>query len=202
MSHPYSTDSSERRTIPLYLAGAAIASALGLGWIFRYLNWYPPDWIDAPSTFALYGLYYQLFRIWLWRWPVLRRFGIIKVPNLSGKWNGYVVTTYDEHHGKHEIAVTIQQTWTDLHIVLKSAYSESVSLIGGILTSDRTTLSYEYSNEPSSSATDTMHAHRGSARLILSDDGMSLSGDYYTGRDRTNYGSLSLTRDMNTRHVD
>lgn len=194
MAHPYSTDSSERETVPLYLAGAAIASALGLGWIFRHLHWFPPDWVDAPSTIAFYGVYYQLFRIWIWRWPVLRKFGIVKVPNVAGSWAGHVVTNYDEHHGKHDITVTIDQTWTDIHIVLKSAYSESVSLIGGILTKDRTILTYEYSNEPLPNAIETMHAHRGSARLILSDDGSALSGDYYTGRDRTNFGSLFLKK--------
>lgn len=194
MAHPYSTDSSERETVPLYIAGAAIASALALGWIFKALSWLPPAWIDAPSTIAFYGIYYQLFRVWIWRWPLLRTFGIIKIPDLRGEWRGHVVTTYDEHSGKHEVHVSIQQTWTDMRVLLKSAYSQSTSLIGGIVTRDAVVLSYEYLNEPLPSAAGTMHAHRGSARLILSDDGLFLDGDYYTGRDRTNYGALFLRK--------
>lgn len=194
MAHPYSTDSSERETVPLYLAGAAIASAIGLGWLFKLLNWLPPAWIDAPSTIAFYGLYYQIFRVWMWRWSLLRTFGIIKIPDLSGEWDGHVVTTYDEQSGKHEVHVSIQQNWTDMRVVLKSSYSQSTSLIGAILTRDLVMLSYEYLNEPLPNAIGTMHAHRGSARLTLSDDGASLDGDYYTGRDRTNYGSLSLKK--------
>jgi hypothetical protein len=194
MAHPYSTDSSERETVPLYLAGAAIASALALGWIFATLKWLPPAWIDAPSTIAFYGFYYQLFRVWVWKWPLLRAFGIVKIPKVAGEWTGRVITTYDEQHGKHDVHVSIQQNWTDMRLLLKTPYSQSTSLIGAILIRDRIILSYEYLNEPLPNAVGTMHAHRGSARLILSDDGMSLDGDYYTGRDRTNYGSLSLKK--------
>jgi hypothetical protein len=194
MVHPYSTDSSERETLPLYLAGAAIASALALGWILAILKWLPPAWIDAPSTIAFYGLYYQLFRVWIWKWPLLRVFGIVKIPNLSGEWDGYVITTYDELHGKHSVHVSIQQSWTDMRVILKTPYSQSTSLIGAILTRDLVMLSYEYLNEPLPGAVGTMHAHRGSARLTLSDNGTALDGDYYTGRDRTNYGSLSLKK--------
>ena len=81
-----------------------------------------------------------------------------------------------------------------MRLVLKTPYSQSTSLIGAILTRDMVVVSYEYLNEPLSEAVGSMHTHRGSARLTLSEDGMSLDGDYYTGRDRTNYGSLSLRK--------
>jgi hypothetical protein len=194
MVHPYSTDSSERETVPLYLAGAAIASALALGWILAILKWLPPAWIDAPSTIAFYGFYYQLFRVWIWKWPLLRVFGVVKLPNLTGEWDGHVITTYDELHGKHTVHVSIQQSWTDMRVILKTPDSQSTSLIGAILTRDLVMLSYEYLNEPLPGAVGTMHAHRGSARLTLSDNGTALDGDYYTGRDRTNYGSLTLRK--------
>jgi hypothetical protein len=39
-----------------------------------------------------------------------------------------------------------------------------------------------------------MHAHRGTAVLKLSDDGKELSGEYYSGRDRQNYGTLLIAK--------
>jgi hypothetical protein len=53
-------------------------------------------------------------------------------------------------------------------------------------------LVYEYTNDPSAKSVDTMHAHRGLAFLKLSIDGKILEGDYYTGRDRGNHGSMYL----------
>jgi len=38
------------------------------------------------------------------------------------------------------------------------------------------------------------NAHRGTASLVLSVDGHTLSGDYYSGRERQNYGSLHLEK--------
>lgn len=192
--HPYSTDSRERETVPLYLAAAAIASALLLSVIFKEVDWAPPAWLDAPSTIAFYGMYYQVFRKWIWRWPILRTIGLIKVPYLAGTWNGHVVTTYDELKGKHEVRVIVKQDWTHFQFSLSSKHSQSKSTIGGILVQDGIAISYEYLNEPLSNALDTMHTHRGSVRLALSEDGETLSGDYFTGRDRTNYGSLFLKR--------
>ena len=54
-------------------------------------------------------------------------------------------------------------------------------------------LSYEYRNEPKPHAAATMHPHRGMTRLGLVSPGR-LEGEYYTGRDRQNYGTLSLEK--------
>jgi len=56
---------------------------------------------------------------------------------------------------------------------------------------DGITLSYEYKNEPKHNAPCTMHAHRGTAVLRLK-RGYSMDGEYYTGRDRLNFGVLNL----------
>lgn len=194
MAHPYTTDSKEREIVPLYIAVAAIASAIGLNRLFTFVQWFPPAWIDAPSTVAFYGIYYQVFRKWLWKLSALRKIGWIKIPDLAGVWQGHVVTSYDEQSGKHPVEITIQQDWTHLLIKLMTQYSKSKSLIGGILTEDEKSISYEFLNEPLTGATETMHVHRGTARLILSSDGNSLDGEYYSGRDRTNYGAIHLKR--------
>ena len=66
-----------------------------------------------------------------------------------------------------DITVTIQQTWTGLLITGRTELSKSHSLSGNFITIDEYSVSYEYSNEPLASSPQTMHAHRGTARLAL-----------------------------------
>ena len=59
--HPYATDSSERKQVPLILAGFAIAAAWGLTRLLMVLDFQIAWWIDAPSTMLFYGIFYTLF---------------------------------------------------------------------------------------------------------------------------------------------
>lgn len=192
MLHPYATDSDERKLIPLYLAGLAIASAIGLSSVLQRVQL--PGWLDVPATAGFYGLYYEAFRRRVWRMQTLHKWGCVKVPVLSGKWHGHVVTSFDELKGKHPIEAEIVQDWTHISIKMKSAYSRSESLVGSILVGDDVVFDYEYRNEPLPGAVETMHTHRGTASLLISNDCRSLSGDYYSGRDRQNFGFLYLER--------
>jgi hypothetical protein len=192
MLHPYATDSDERRRIPLYLAGLAIASAIGVSWVLQRVHL--PGWLDVPATAGFYGLYYEAFRRRIWRIQTLQKWKWVKVPNLAGTWRGHVVTSFDDRAGKHSIEAEIVQDWTHISVKMRSDYSRSESLVGSIFVGDDIVLDYEYRNEPLPDAAETMHAHRGTASLILSPDGRTLSGDYYSGRDRQNFGALFLQR--------
>jgi SMODS-associating 2TM, beta-strand rich effector domain len=55
-------------------------------------------------------------------------------------------------------------------------------------------VTYEYANEPAADAVGSLHAHRGTARLVLTPNGKVLEGDYYTGRDRKSHGVLRLEK--------
>jgi hypothetical protein len=54
-------------------------------------------------------------------------------------------------------------------------------------------LSYEHYNEPKPHAAETMHPHRGMTRLELIAPAV-LDGEYYTSRDRKNYGTLRVDK--------
>jgi hypothetical protein len=190
--HPYATDSAEREKIPLYIAGLAIVSALGLSWVLQHIHW--PGWLDAPATAGFYGLYYQLFRHYLWKLELLHRWGWVRVPNIAGAWDGYVVTSFDEQKGKHRISAQVQQNWTHLRVTVSTDYSRSSSIVGSILIGADVVLDYEYRNEPLPTATQTMHAHRGTASLRFDDNAGVLEGEYYSGRDRLNYGAIRLEK--------
>jgi len=194
--HPYTTDSSERRFIPLYIAIVSILFAWGLNRLFNFIQLTAPWWVDAPSVVGLYGLLYTLFDKYLWRFRILRTVVIVKIPNLNGTWNGYVASSFDKHATKHNATIRIYQNWTRIIISLETNYSKSSSLIAAIVTENPsgTILCYEYVNEPKPNAKSTMHTHRGTARLILKSDGKVLEGEYYTGRDRQNFGILRFER--------
>jgi hypothetical protein len=111
---------------------------------------------------------------------------------------GYVASSFDEHGTRYDASIGIRQSWTRIRAILRTENSESHSLIATIITADpdATALGYEYLNEPKAHAKTTMHAHRGMARLTLRELGSRrvLDGEYYTGRDRQNYGILHFER--------
>lgn len=194
--HAYVTDSSERKFIPLYIACVSVLLTLGLNRVFNLAQFTMPWWVDAPSVMGFYGLLYTLFDKYLWKMQILRTIGFIRVPNLNGTWNGYITSSFDEHIVEHDATIRIFQDWTQIAVVLKTKYSESTSLTATIVTEDpNIILSYEYLNEPKPDAECTMHAHRGTARLSLKSGGKVLEGEYYTGRDRRNFGILRFEKD-------
>jgi hypothetical protein len=194
--HPYTTESIERKYVPLYIAAISLLAAWGLSKTLAILQIAPPWWFDAPSVMGFYGLFYNIFDRGLWKIPILRQIGLVKIPDLNGTWNGYVVSSFDAHATRHDASIEILQSWTRISITLRTENSKSHSLIATIITKNPggMVLSYEYLNEPKANAKDTMHTHKGTAWLTLVNSGEIFEGEYYTGRDRQNYGSLHFER--------
>jgi hypothetical protein len=135
-----------------------------------------------------------IFRSDLWKWHLFQATGIVKVPDISGDWSGYVTSSFDSLAEKHPVRVRIQQNWTHLLIQLSAEQSESESIVASMAVGEETVLTYQYRNTPKPGATETMHAHIGTAVLKLHDNRRELSGEYYSGRDRTNQGIIALTK--------
>jgi hypothetical protein len=178
---------------------ASILAAFGVGKIVdAYGLQATLRWLDVPAVWGFYSLFRRAFDRCLWALRPLRRIGLVTVPNLAGRWQGQGLSSY-KGGGKEaqafDVEVTIDQTWTKCRIHLTTATSQSNSLIGSILVEDRDrpSLNYEYRNEPRAHAGETMHAHLGVARLDVIDE-THLEGEYYTGRDRREYGTLNLTK--------
>jgi len=197
--HPYATDSSERRFVPVFLASLSILAALLLDRGLRTMQFTFPWWLDAPAVMGFYGLFYAIFDRFLWRMRIVRKIGLVKLPDLNGTWKGYVVSSFNQHGTKYNANIEIHQSWTRIGIILKTETSNSQSQIATILTENpnSTVLSYEYRNEPKPNAITTMHAHRGTARLTLKRESQVFEGEYYTGRDRQHFGTLFFERAQN-----
>jgi hypothetical protein len=193
--HPYATDSDERRRLPLYMVGLAILLAWALNRGMEAADVSLPWWIDAPSVAGFYGLLYLAFDKLVWKLRLVRRVGLVKVPDLNGTWVGTVNPSGGEHPYEHQATMEIAQTWRHLCVRLSTANSGSRSVIGALITEEagEAALTYEYINEPGAHAADNMHMHRGTARLRLTGGGVILEGEYYTGRDRKSHGTLRVS---------
>ncbi len=104
--HGYSTDASERRIVPLYLALLAIALAWVTSKSLATAHLSVPWWADAPSSIAFYGVLYTLFDKYLWRNSLVHRLGLVRIPDLTGRWHGYLITSFDGHARRHVMIVT------------------------------------------------------------------------------------------------
>jgi hypothetical protein len=196
--HPYVTDSEERKIIPWFLAVLGVLASWALYAILNSVQVSPPWWIDMPSLIGFYGLFYTVFDKWLWQVPVFHAVGLVKVPNLNGTWEGEISSSYHEHQNKLPATIQIVQTWSKIVINLETESSKSRSQTASVITEtpDTILVTYEYLNEPKPHSTSTMHAHRGTARhtLALVDGDVTFNGEYYSGRDRGNFGTLYFTK--------
>ena len=193
--HGYSTDTDEKRVVTLFLAALAIALAWVSSNLLAAIHLSMPWWADAPSSIFFYGVLYTLFDRHLWRLPLMRKLGLVKTPNLTGCWRGYLTSSYDNHGKRHELAVDIFQSWTQISILFSTVTSVSRSCVAVIQVSDPEgiALIYQYENQPLADATRTMHMHYGTAMLRML-NGNGLTGDYYAGRDRGTFGRISCHR--------
>ena len=193
--HGYSTDTDEKRVVTLFLAALAIALAWVSSNLLAAIHLSMPWWADAPSSIFFYGVLYALFDRHLWRLPLMRKLGLVKTPNLTGCWRGYLTSSYDNHAKRHELAVDIFQSWTEISILFSTVTSVSRSCVAVIQVSDPEgiALIYQYENQPLADATRTMHMHYGTAMLRML-NGNGLTGDYYAGRDRGTFGRISCHR--------
>ena len=193
--HGYSTDSSERRVVPLLLALLAIALAWTSSKFLAAAHLSVPWWLDAPSSMIFYGALYTLFDNYLWRSSLVCKLGLVRIPSLMGHWRGYLITSFDGHAKRHDLMINIFQSWTEISIYLTTATSMSRSCAAVIQVDDPegVALIYQYQNQPLADAMKTMHMHYGTAMLRISNGGC-LAGDYYAGRDIRTFGRICCKR--------
>lgn len=199
MAHAYSTDSTERKTIPFFIAVVAILAALLTSNLFEHYRFVPPWWLSLPvDTMAFYAIFYWLFDRIVWKWQWVHFLQITRIPNVSGEWHGHVHPSREGASGNFvedvEIRLVIKQTWTEILLTGHTNQSRSRSISASFVISDEQTLSYEYINEPVARAAGTMHAHRGIAHLLPNTNYTVLDGEYYSGRDRQSLGTIKVKK--------
>lgn len=196
--HAYSTHESRVRVYSL-LAVLSIAAAWLVSLVTSNFDW--PQWlVSAPSVIGVYALIYQVFDRWLWRTAAVQRSGLTEVPDLSGTYDGELISTFKDSSGNNvviDISLVIQQTWTNMSVEMAvtsgTSTSRSISAVGSI-SQDGTAarLIYLYQNKVNPGlADDDMHDHEGAADLRIKRDG-TLEGSYFNSRSRS--GTIQATR--------
>jgi hypothetical protein len=205
--HPYGTDTNERRNLLVILVPLSFWLSAGSLQLLDVLGVSLPDnydWIfDATSAIGWFGALYLWLENMGWKWWVLQRIGLVRTPNLNGKWSGQLRSSYEDlekgivaFEKPIDIDLGIRQSWTRFAVQLRSSTSSSKSDTGSIFVDSgvNPVIVYTYLNRPNPDQVETMEMHSGTTLLELRDDnGIAvLEGNYYNGRGRGNYGTMHL----------
>ena len=194
--HPYPIDTEERRNLFFYFAIIGILLSFGMQALLDIYKFNLPWGIKTPSVLFLYYGVYKVFNSYVWKCKCLRKIGVVKTPDLNGEWDGTIKTSFNNNSLELEATLKISQTWTRIEIILVTDSSKSRSEAGSMIlgSSEGELLIYQYINNPKPGAAETMHIHYGTASLLFDERTDELSGEYYSGRGRQNFGSLSFKR--------
>lgn len=193
--HPYEAQRSTR------VLGAVVTISFAIVWIVHSgilaFGLALPSWATIPYVAllmsAIYSIVRYAFDVRIWKFAIFRRLHLVKIPDLDGKWEGHLQSSYDARMTDYPITLHIKQRWSTILIRLDTETSHSHSVSASLRTDLRfAELSYRYQNKPRRGASTNMTAHEGTAVLELQGD--ELSGEYYTGRGRGQVGSMCVRR--------
>lgn len=171
----------------IILSAVDLANSLGLN-----VN-VPPTVLSLVGAGAVYAVLYWVFDRRLWKFGPLVR--LLRVPDLSGQWECQGTPLQAESATPWRGRMTIVQTWDKLRLRLETDSSVSNSLSAALLFDEAVGfhLMYHYRNEPKVDAPE-LKAHHGFAELIFDQGCASASGDYFNGRGRNTFGTMSVKK--------
>jgi SMODS-associating 2TM, beta-strand rich effector domain len=105
-----------------------VLAALALTRITQALNIPMPWYVDAPSVFGFFGLLWARFDKWLWRLRALYHIHLIATPNINGRWEGFIISSFDGHTTQTPATVEVRQTWSGISVTLETQSSRSRSV--------------------------------------------------------------------------
>ncbi len=199
-SHPYTGNGAKKPMLYFYLALFSVAVASFIEYlapevfdkVSELLSLSPDtNFIVSVAPFVVFGLLNVLFSHVFWRIPIAQRY--FGVPDISGDWKVVGKTVADDHGEKHEweAKVSIEQSFENILITLKTSQSGSHSLSASFKkrTSSSYELDYLYENEPRPGEVE-LSRHTGAAHLIFDLDSNQAEGHYFNGRGRKSYGEF------------
>lgn len=211
--HTYSTDNDLRPKIYGILALFAYGITIFIELATTMLSAILPF---AAGVFVSWGLAFaavwKIHDQWFWKTRTAQTLCITRVPNLDGKWEGWIVTSYEgdipdealhpdnepsEDGQKLKAWLDIDQTWRKINVHFQTTQSRSDSNGATMLTEKGKwpSISYQYENE-GSPLVKGLDMHFGTASLeYRGEDNMeTLEGLYYTGPGRENNGLMYFER--------
>jgi hypothetical protein len=172
----YALDTDIRTKMITWIGVASAFTATGLNLLFSPM-------FAAPSTMAVFGVFYYLFNKHLWKYPPFT--ALHGVPDLNGIWYGSldrIDVVKDEKETKVPITITITQTWSKIDLILENTDEECCTGITRSFTKSAT-LNVENANAQFIRYIWEYEKANGFAELRLHDSGnteRSLEGPYYS----------------------
>jgi hypothetical protein len=159
----------------------------------------------APKGFLAYAsiavasctpaiAFYYLIRTRLWRGRPFARLIDCTVPNLNGRWVGFLRSTYSEFGVHHPVAVEILQSLdkTAISYFDENATHQSISANIIVQPSGHCVLHELYLNVPGRVG---LMTHHGAMRLNIDSRAHQMWGRYYNDPvERSTYGEIYLVR--------
>jgi len=148
------------------------------------------------TTISINIVLWTIFIKWAWKFKIFYPW-LVQVPNLSGKWEGFLKSNWDG--GKLDpipTEVTITQSFLHIQIKIKTRESKSNS-VGASFDIDEERgiqqLFYSYVNTPKQSVRNRSEIHYGTTLLHFEGFEVdTLEGEYWTSRETT--GEIELKR--------
>lgn len=169
-------------------------AVLAVGFFILYMALFNLPIIESVSySITTLSVFAFLFVSFAWKWKVFRGW-LVPFPNISGKWKGYLESSYEGARKRIPIELSIRQTFLHIQIKLSTNESKSNSIAAAFnIDDDRNIkqLCYTYRNEPKAKFQERSPIHYGSVILDI-DDNNKMSGKYWTGRKTT--GDISLSK--------
>jgi hypothetical protein len=211
--HTYSTDNDSRPKIYGIIALISYFTTILIGgfitFIFQSLALSIA--IGPPSWGLAFAAILTIYERKLWNTRLARKIGATRIPDLNGRWEGWILTSYDGNipdetlHPEDDpeadwrkltASLDIDQTWRKMSIHFETETSSSDSN-GATLLADNgkwPSINYQYRNDPPPDAIMGMEMHHGTGDLEYKNDSEVLEGVYYTGPQRENHGKMMFKR--------
>ncbi|MEK2603347.1 hypothetical protein [Burkholderia arboris] len=180
------------------ISGALVFTLLTAVDLAKKLGWNvnaPPTLMSLLGAGAVFAFLYWVLNKWAWKWPGIGL--VLKVPDISGKWDCVGKTLDGDGSTKYEwlAEVTIVQSWDKLRIRLANKTSGSSSISAALAhdSVDGFVLLYHYRNDPKAGATG-LASHTGCSVMTIAKDLKSATGDYFNGRGRMTFGTMNWTK--------
>jgi len=196
--HEYSLSYHDRKNIYYFvviLSGIiSIPITLFVGSISSILNLS----LMAPSGLVIFFLVFHLFDKYIWKLPFMYSLGIIKIPNLNGRWLATIKSS--KSNNDIEARVTITQTYSKIKILLTTEQSRSESTMANIDIIDPNSfkLRYEYHAEFQKDENSEIKRHYGVTSLFLESENQEFDNNhkasYYTELNRSSLGTMYFAR--------
>lgn len=202
LGDPLLMKNSKRSKKPILLLLAITAFMISVGGRSAFQK-FVPDFnfsfsIDALILFGVFGLLYALYETYLWRIGFLRCVGLTSFPDVSGRWVGFLTSSYQRNGQNIVVPVTLEIIQDEASVFVRACFerAQSDSLIAGFeAINGRPCLYYVYDNTISEKSRGSASQDRGVVMLeyFEKDQKRMLKGRYFNDlRPQSNYGEIQV----------